>query len=147
MEGVFVALEVGLAVVLLAGAGLMIQSIWRLWRVDPGFETRHLLTSQVGVSPTVMGNGPGIRIAYQQMLDHVASVPGADAAAVTNLIPLSDSDNEIGVWLSRGPQPPPDKMTSVLFFLTTPNYLRVMGIPMLEGRFFTGTPPPRLPSS
>jgi len=62
-EGVFVALEVGLAVVLLAGAGLMIQSIWRLWRVDPGFNTRHLLTTQVALSPTVMASPAAIRLA------------------------------------------------------------------------------------
>ena len=127
------ALEVGLAVVLLAGAGLMIQSIWRLWRVDPGFDTRHLLTCQVGVSPTVMGNGLGLRVAYQQILDRVASVPGVEAAAITNLIPLSDSDNEIGVWLGRSQQPPQDQLKSALFFITTPDYLRVMRIPLLEG--------------
>ena len=52
-EGVFVAVEVGLAVILLAGAGLMMQSVWRLWRVDPGFKTHNILTAQVALSPTV----------------------------------------------------------------------------------------------
>jgi predicted permease len=72
-EGAFVVVEVGLAVVLLAGAGLMIQSIWRLWRVSPGFNTSHLLTAEVALSPNVTRSPSSIRTAYQQMLDRVAS--------------------------------------------------------------------------
>jgi predicted permease len=136
-EGIFVVVEVGLAVVLLAGAGLMIQSIWRLWRVDPGFNTQHVLTTQVAVSPTVMASPSGIRLAYQQMIDRVASIPGIQSAAVTALVPLTDSDSEIGFWLGGGPQPPQDQMSSALFYIGTSDYLRVMGIPLLEGRFFT----------
>jgi predicted permease len=135
-EGIFVVVEVGLAMVLLAGAGLMLQSIWRLWRVDPGFNTSHLLTAEVALSPTVTRSASSIRIAYQQMLDRVDSAPGIRADAITNLIPLSGNDDEIGVWLGRRPQPSPDQMTSTLFYCTTPDYLRAMGIPLLEGRFF-----------
>jgi len=148
-EGVFVALEVGLAVVLLAGAGLMIQSIWRLWRVDPGFETRHLLTAQVALSPTVgaavagpsaqavtAAQATSIRVAFQQMLDRVAHVPGVQAAAITSLIPLYPSDSEIGVWQGHRPQPPSDQLSLVLFYIPTPDYLRAMSIPLLRGRFF-----------
>ena len=136
-EGVFVALEVGLAVVLLAGAGLMIQSIWRLWRVDPGFNTRHLLTTQVALSPTVMASPAAIRLAYQQLLDRVASIPGVQSASIASLIPLSDSDSEMSFWLGRELQPPQDQMSSALFYIGTSDYLRVMGIPLREGRFFT----------
>ena len=136
-EGVFVAMEIGLAVVLLAGAGLMIQSIWRLWRVDPGFDTSNVLTAQVALSPTVKVNASSIRVAYQQMLERVDSVPGVRADAITNIIPLNDNDNEIGIWLGRGPQPTPDQMTWTLFYITTSDYLRVMDIPLLEGRFFS----------
>jgi predicted permease len=136
-EGVFVALEVSLAVILLAGAGLMIQSIWRLWRVDPGFNTSHVLTTQVALSPSVLASPSSIRLAFDQMLKRVSTIPGVKAAALTNLIPLGNSDNEIGFWLGRGPQPPQDQMSASLFYIATPDYLRVMGIPLLEGRFIT----------
>jgi predicted permease len=136
-EGFFVVVEVGLAVVLLAGAGLMIQSIWRLWRVDPGFNTRHLLTTQVALSPTVMASPAGIRLAYSQLLDRVASIPGVQSAAVASLVPLGESDSEMGFWLGGGPQPPQDQTSSAMFYIGTPDYLRVMGIPLREGRFFT----------
>ncbi len=136
-EGIFVALEVGLAVVLLAGAGLMIQSLWRLWRVEPGFDTAHVLTARVGVSPTVMADGASIRLAYQQMLARVESTPGVEAAAVTSLVPLTERDNELGYWLGHGPQPTEDQTHSALSFITTPDYLRAMRIPLRAGRFFT----------
>ncbi len=145
-EGAFVALEVGLAVILLAGAGLMIQSIWWLWKVNPGFDTHHVLTAQVALSPNVMGSPAGIRLAFQQLLARVAAIPGVQSAAITTLVPLSDHDSEIGLWLGRGPQPPADQMSSALFYIPTPDYLHVMGIPLLEGRFFnerdtTSSPP------
>jgi predicted permease len=71
------------------------------------------------------------------MIDRVASIPGIQSAAVTALVPLTDSDSEIGFWLGGGPQPPQDQMSSALFYIGTSDYLRVMGIPLLEGRFFT----------
>ncbi len=136
-EGIFVVVEVGLAVVLLAGAGLMIQSIWRLWRIDPGFNIHHVLTTQVAVSPTVLASGSGIGLAYQRMLERVAKVPGVQQASLTTLIPLNGYDMEISYWLGSGPQPPQDRMSFGLMYIVTPNYLRAMEIPLLKGRFFT----------
>ena len=136
-EGIFVIVEVGLAVVLLAGAGLMIQSIWRLWRVDTGFNPRNVLTTQVALSPTVMASPAGIRLAYGQLLERVASIPGVQAASITSLIPLSGDASEISFWPGKGPQPPPDQTSSALFYIVTSDYLGAMGIPLKEGRFFT----------
>jgi len=136
-EGIFVAVEVGLAVVLLAGAGLMIRSIWQLWRVDPGFNTRNVLTTQVALSPAVMASPPAIRLAYQQLLERVAATPGVQADAITAIVPLSERDSEIPFWPGAGPQPPPDRMTSAMFYIVTPDYPKVMQIPLRRGRFFT----------
>ena len=136
-EGIFVVVEVGLAMVLLAGAGLMMQSIWRLFRVDAGFDPHHVLTTDVALSPSVVTSPAGIRIAFQQLLDRVSGIPGVQSAAVTSLVPLSGSDSEIAFWLGKGPQPPQDQMDSTLMYIATPGYLRAMGIPLKEGRFFT----------
>jgi predicted permease len=136
-EGLFVVLEMALALILLVGAGLMMQSIWRLRRVDTGFNTHHLLTAQVGISPSAMSNPSSIRRAFQQILTRLGGVPGVRAAAFTSLIPLSDNDEEIDFWLGPGPQPPGDQMTEALLYIVTPDYLKVMGIPLIEGRFFT----------
>ncbi len=136
-EGVFVAVEVGLAVVLLSGAGLMLQSIWRLFRVDPGFDTRNVLTMQVALSPNAVSSGPAIQLAFRQMLTRVAAIPGVQAAAFTSQVPLGDGDSEDSFWLGAGPQPPQDRVTSAMFSVVTPDYPRVMHIPLLRGRFFT----------
>jgi predicted permease len=136
-EGVFVTVEVGLAVILLAGAGLMMQSVWRLLRVDPGFNTRNVLTMEVALSPQVMASPPGIRLAFQQLLARVAAIPGVQSAAVTSLVPLGESDSEISFWPGAGPQPAPDRMTAAMFSVVTPDYPTVMQIPLRRGRFFT----------
>ena len=136
-EGVFVAVEVALAVVLLSGAGLMVQSVWRLWRVDPGFNTRQVLTAQVALSPSAMASPQAIRLAYQQMLGRVAAIPGVRSSAITALVPLGESDNEIPFWPGSGPQPPQDRLTSAILYLVTPDYPSVMQIPLLKGRFLS----------
>ena len=135
-EGIFVAIEVALAVVLLAGAGLMMQSVWRLWQVDPGFNTRNLLTAQVAVSPTAAGVGQRIRLAYDQMLERLAAIPGISAVAITSLLPLGGSDSENSYWIGTGPQPPLEQMSSSLFYVVSPDYQAAMQIPILQGRFF-----------
>ncbi|MGA9625572.1 MAG: ABC transporter permease [Bryobacteraceae bacterium] len=136
-EGVFVAVEVGLAVILLAGAGLMIESLWRLWQVNPGFNTHNVLTAKVALSPRVMASPPGIRLAYRQLLERVAAIPGAQSAAIASVVPLSENDSEIPFWPGTGPQPAQDGMTSAMFYIVTPDYPRVMQIPLRRGRFFT----------
>jgi predicted permease len=136
-EGVFVAVEVGLAVILVAGAGLMMQSLWRLWRVDPGFNTHQVLTAQVALSPAVMADPPAIRLHFTQMLDRVRTIPGVQSAAIASLIPLGDNDSEIPFWVGSGPQPPLDRLTEAVFYIATPGYLDVLQLPLHRGRFFT----------
>jgi predicted permease len=136
-EGVFVVVEIGLAVILLAGAGLMIESLWRLWQVEPGFNTHDILTTQVALSPKVMASPPGIRLAYQQLLERVAAIPGVQSAAITSVVPLSERDSEIPFWPGTGPQPPQDQTRSAMFYIVTPDYPSVMQIPLRRGRFFT----------
>jgi predicted permease len=133
---VFVTVEVGLAVILLAGAGLMIQSIWRLWRVDPGFNTQHVFTGQVALSPSVMASPQSIRLAYDQMLGRLTAAPGVKVAAITGLVPLGNNDNEIPFWPGLGPQPPGDRILSALFYIVTPDYPKVIQLPLRAGRFF-----------
>ncbi len=136
-ESAFVAVEIGLAVILLAGAGLMMQSVWRLLQVDPGLNVHSVLTMQVALSPKVMTDPAGVRQAYQQLLTRVGSVPGVASTAVTALVPLGDSDSENSYWPGTGPQPPQSEMKQTLFYIVTPDYRNTMQIPLRRGRFLT----------
>ncbi|MGA2132211.1 MAG: ABC transporter permease [Bryobacteraceae bacterium] len=136
-EGIFVTLETCLAVILLAGSALMIQSVWRLLQVNPGFTASHILTMQVAVSPKVMASPLGIRTALRQLVQRVEMLPGAQAAALTSLLPLGVSDSEIDFWLGNGPRPGPEQIKTSVFYVVSPGYHAVMQIPLLRGRFLT----------
>lgn len=136
-ESVFVAVEIALAVVLLAGAGLMMQTMWRLWSVEPGLNPRNVLTTRLALSPGVMKSAPAIRLAFDAMLRRVRTVPGVEAAAVTSVVPLSEDDSEITYWAGSGPQPAADQTSMAMFYIATPGYLEAMGVPLRRGRFFS----------
>ena len=122
--------------ILLAGAGLMMQSVWRLLQVNPGFNVNHVLTMQVALSPKLAAKPSDIRSGLQRLLERVAAVPGVESTAITGLVPMGDSDNEIPFWLGTGPQPPQDKTDLAVFYLTTPDYVRLMQTPLKQGRLF-----------
>ena len=84
-----------------------------------------------------MASPPAIRLAYRQLLQRVAAVPGVQSAAITSVVPLGESDSEIQFWPGTGPQPPQDRMTSAMFYIVTSDYPSAMQIPLRRGRFFT----------
>jgi predicted permease len=134
-QNVFVASELGLALVLLVGASLMIRTLGRLWNVDPGFDPHNVVTMEIALSPKLGDNADDIRIAFHQLLDRVRSISGVQSATCTALLPLSGDDSEVPVWAGSGPEPPAhDQITSMLY-IVDPAYATAMKIPLLRGRF------------
>jgi predicted permease len=136
-QSIFVVSQVALALVLLAGAGLLIRTLQRLWDVNPGLNPQHVLTMQVALSPTLLDDPSAIRTAWRQLLDRVRNIPGVQSAAVTILVPLSGDDNEMPFWTSGQPPSSMAQMPQALTYITTPGYLGTMEIPLLRGRDFT----------
>ncbi len=136
MQSSFVIAELALALVLLTGAGLMMRTILRLWAVDPGFDPHHVLTMDVGLSPTATTSPALTRIAWQQILERVESTPGVEAAALDSLVPLSGDNQQVAYWTGAEPFTPKNAPRAVAYS-PTPAYLRTMKIPLLRGRFFT----------
>ena len=130
-------LQFSLTLVLLTGAGMLLRSIRQLWRVNPGFDTRQMLSFQVGLSSSFTRTPEGIRIAYQQLLERLRSLPGVTAADLTNIPPLSGEDNSGPFWLGTTPPASMQDAPHALYFWTGPEYLRTMGIPPMQGRFFS----------
>jgi predicted permease len=130
-------IQMALTLVLLVGAGLLLRTIGDLRKVNPGFDTQHLITFKVGLSPSLTQSASSIRIAYQQLLDRTRQIPGVEAADFTNIVPLSEEDNGGPFWV--GPQESTSMQDAphALYFETGPDYLQTMKIPLLRGRFFT----------
>jgi predicted permease len=133
-----VVAEMAMAVVLLIGAGLMIRSLAKLWGVNPGFDSHGVLTFGIS-SPKPLGSTPdGIREAMRRLTDVMSSVPGVQSASLSvGSIPMA-GDSELPFWLEGQPKPSSDSdMKSSLFYAVQPDYLKIMKIPLLRGRFLT----------
>ncbi len=136
-QSALVIAQMALTLVLLAGAGLLFQTMRHLWDVNPGFDTQHLITFKVGVSPALTKTPSSTRIAYRQLIERIRQIPGVQAADFTDTVPLSGQGGTMPFWI--GSQKPASLQAAprLVGFLTGPDYLRTMGIPLLRGRFFT----------
>jgi predicted permease len=132
-----VVLQMALTLVLLVGAGLLLRTIHHLWQVNPGFDPQHLITFRVGVSRSLTKTPASTRTAYQQLIDRIRRIPGLQAADFTDVVPLSGQGGTLPFWI--GAQKPASLQAAprVAGFLTGPDYLKTMGIPLLRGRFFS----------
>jgi len=138
-QSIFVIVEMAMALVLLAGAGLMIRSLTRLWNVDPGFNPRNVLTVGLSLPPSMMNAPPdAIRTRFREFDHQVASIPGVEAVSQTwGAVPMS-GDDEQTFWFEGEPKPVSDsEMHWAIDYIVEPGYLKAMGIPLQRGRFFT----------
>jgi predicted permease len=137
MHGGFVASEIALAVVLLVSAGMLGRTLLRLSSLDPGMNFHNVLVTRMAISPAALTNPGRIRAAWQDMLDRARRVPGVEAVAMVDTVPMRQGNNQLGYWPSAA-LPPENQMPLGLATSVTPDYLKVMGIPLRRGRFFDG---------
>ena len=137
-QNIFVAVEMALAVVLLAGAGLMVRSLVGLANVNPGFDPQHVM--EFGVSPSAarVTTPVHIRETYREITARFEAVPGVAAASpLVGALPLT-GDSLVGFWITGQPKPSSAKdMTRAQWYATAPDYLKAMGIPLQRGRFLS----------
>jgi putative ABC transport system permease protein len=139
VHAAFVVVEMALALVLLVGAGLMIRTLASLWRVDPGFESKNVLTFSVGFPPALRSANPATVRAHLRQLDRqLESTPGVEAASISwGAFPMASEDDQT-FWVEGQPKPKAQsEMPMALDYLVEPDYLKVMSIPLRRGRFFT----------
>jgi predicted permease len=132
-----VVAQMALTLVLLVSAGLLFRTIRHLWDVNPGFDTQHLITLRAALSPSATKTGSGIRNGFLQLLERIRMIPGVQAADFTMLVPLTRDDNEAPFWIDSQKPAVPQNAPRMVVFDTGPDYIRTMGIPLLQGRFFT----------
>ena len=138
-QGVLVAVEMALALVLLIGAGLMIRSLSALWNVDPGFRADNAWTFGFSLSPAMMTAKPEeIQVSLNDLSDRLGATPGVKAHSFSDGgVPLQGAD-DLGFWLEGEPKPATGSdMHTALVYRVEPGYLAAMGIPLKRGRFFS----------
>ncbi len=135
LRSTFVVVELAIALVLLVGAGLLVKTFWKLRNVDPGFTTDHLLTMRVELPETrYKGVEPQTRF-RTQALAGINSLPGVQAAMVSELPLSGDSLNHDFLVESRPPIAPGDE-PSVETRSVMGDYFHTMQIPLRRGRDF-----------
>ena len=135
-QSILVIVQMALTLVLLVGAGLLFRTIRHLSGVNPGFDIQHIMTFKVGVSHSLTKTAPSTRTAYQQLIERMRQIPGVQGADFTGSVPLNGGWT-MPFWM--GSQKPASLQGAprLVMFLTGPDYLRTMGIPLLRGRFFS----------
>jgi predicted permease len=138
-QGIFVVVEMAMALVLLMGAGLMVRSLVRLWQVDPGFDPHHVVSIGVTPAPSVLnGNADSIRAYFRDFNRRLEAIPGVQAVAQTSGAAPLDYDDEQLFWLEGQPKPTNDNdMNWAIDYIVDSDYLKVMRTPLRAGRFFT----------
>jgi predicted permease len=135
LHGAFVISEIALAVVLLVSAGMLGHTLLALSSLDPGFNVHNVMAARFALSPGTLGNPEQIRAAWQDVLDRAQRVPGVESVALVDIIPMRRGENSLPYWTSATP-PPTNQEPVALASCVTPDYLKVMGIPLRHGRFF-----------
>jgi len=130
--------EFGLALSLLAGAGLAIHSFWNLTRIDLGVRTDHVLTFRLQQPPARFQSPAQMDTYYQQMLSTLHSVSGVSSATVVTGMPLLFHSDGMPFTLVGGPRyTDPSQRPGAGFQSVSPDYFETFGIQLLKGRSFS----------
>jgi predicted permease len=137
-QGVFVVVEIALALVLLVGAGLMIRSLTTVLRIDPGFNSNNILVARVSF-PVSITTPDHVMAVWRQMSQKFEATPGLQAASLSlSSIPMTGEFSTLPFWLDGQAKPStPAEMKWALSYIVEASYLKVMGIPLQRGRFLT----------
>jgi len=127
-----VVVQVALAFVLLLGAGLLVRSLQRLFRVDMGFDPTSVVVLQVQATGRRFDDDRVVRRFFDDALDAVRGVPGVASAALSSQLPLSGERDQYGVRLEDETRADGDR--SAYRYTVSPGYFRTLGIRVLRGR-------------
>ncbi len=136
MRGALVIGEISLSLVLLASAGLLLESLWRLLSVSPGFKAEHVVTCRIDLPPTKYAEDKAQADFFRGVLREAHAIPGVEAASVVTSLPFSGSRgtstfNIDGRQTESGNEPSADRHQ------VAPGYFTAMGVALLAGRDFT----------
>jgi predicted permease len=138
VRNALVAAQVMFSFVLLMCAGLMLRSLYNLLSVDPGFKASNVLSMQTSLNWTKYKKDEDKRNFFHQVLERAGALPGVEAAAVSMSVPLNSDMGPMsgGVIVEGQPVHPGEPTPQVDYEVASPDYFRVLGVPVLSGRSF-----------
>lgn len=136
-QSTFIILQVASTLILLAGTGMLLRTILYLKNVKPGFDTSNIITLKIGVSHALTKTPSSTRAAYRQLIARVRQIPGVEAADFSTVVPLSGQGGYLPFWLDSQKPESLQGAPRMGWFLTGPDYLRAMGMQLVEGRFLS----------
>jgi putative ABC transport system permease protein len=142
IQSTLLVLEAALALVLLVAATLLVESLVRLQRTDPGFDTEQVLTFRLALPRTRYPDAARRRAFFSGTVARVRALPGVAAAGAVNMSPLTPRYSCDSFGLADRPAPPAGQEPCAESRAATADYFRAMGIPLRSGRVFDGSERP-----
>jgi predicted permease len=138
LQGIFVAAEVAMALVLLVGAGLMVRTLAALWHVNPGYNPDHAVTFSVSMPVTPATSSEETRARLREFDRKMRDIPGVvDVSATVGTRPMIHPSTE-AFWIDGKPKPTEiNEMNQALFTFVEPGFQKAMGITLERGRFLS----------
>ncbi|HEX6536984.1 MAG TPA: ABC transporter permease [Gemmatimonadaceae bacterium] len=136
-RGVLVVSEVALAVMLLAGAGLLIRSFHQLTNVDPGFRPEHAVSFELALPEARYDSVDRQRAFVHQLTERLRAIPGVRSVGASFGLPLTGFGFSLSFEVQGRPPAKPGEEPVADVRIITPDYLKAMGIPIVRGRGFT----------
>jgi putative ABC transport system permease protein len=139
LRNLLVVAELTMAVVLLAGAGLLVHSFNRLLAVDPGFDFHNVLTARISFPLTTLRQQGPRFVFLDQLTQELRALPSVEAVGMTSSLPLLPYENNLSVTLEGKPVPPQGMMPFIPLLQVDPDYFHAMKIPVMGGRAFNAS--------
>ncbi|NIM50815.1 MAG: hypothetical protein GTO22_16460, partial [Gemmatimonadales bacterium] len=132
VQSVFIVAQVALSLVVATGAGLLVNSLWRITRVDPGFDQENVLVAGVSLPEAKYDDATQRAAFFEELVARVQQLPGVVSAAATHMLPFTGSH----MTVIRLADQPDENWGAVERRHVTPDYFQTMGIPLRSGRAF-----------
>lgn len=124
--------EVGIAMILLVGAGLLIKSFYKLQQVDLGFNPANVVTMQLSLPATRYAEPHKVSGFFNELVSRSERLPGVESVGLVNALPLKAYGMQLNVYVEGKPENP----ASVELLMSSPGYSSALGLELREGRFF-----------
>lgn len=137
IRGALVAAEIAMAMLLLVGAGLLLRSFSRLQENPPGFQADHLLVADLPLSLSAYSKPEQRFEFFDRLAERAKSLPGVRSAGAASFLPVSGGGGLLHFNINGRPPKSPHDYTATGYRTITPDYFETLGMPLVQGRFFT----------